>query len=264
MSTLAVRRLTPTSLADVIDDGPDVGATITDAHRHALAARFRAVAIDRHRRLDAWSVERAGRGSPPFRWSPATARRLIGNAALGRVADGVRTPRLGVELEIADLRARAETGRTRPGSLGSWLADRHPAELAVVHAAAADWATTLAEIGAGLGTSWRVARADAYYDVERARTTLRARRDLIVATDAAVVRVRGGHPSSSAGAGLRADLVAATFARADGRAPRRYVGVWPDAGLVVAVDGSMENLRAGARDLVRTAVVQRRQWLRAA
>jgi hypothetical protein len=34
--------------------------------------------------------------------------------------------------------------------------------------------------------------------------------------------------------------------------------VWPEAGVVLCVDGSMADLRAGARDLVRTAVVQRR------
>ncbi len=261
MSALIVRRLTPTTLAETVL-GPEVETVVTNAHRNTLAARFRAVAIDRHRRLDAWSVESAGRPPAPFRWSPVTARRHLANAALRRLATGARSIRLGVDLEIAELVACAAEGRLGAGSLGAWLAARDPAELAVVRAAAADWATTLAELSSAIQGDWHVARADAYYDVERARTTLRARQDIIVGPHEAVVRVRGGEPSASAGPGLRADLVAATFASDDGRAPRRYVGVWPDAGLLVALDGTMDNLRAGARDLVRTAVVQRQRWLR--
>jgi len=49
---------------------------------HAISRRERAG----HRRLDAWSVERAGRSSNVFRWSPATARRVLGNASLRRLA----------------------------------------------------------------------------------------------------------------------------------------------------------------------------------
>jgi hypothetical protein len=55
--------------------------------------------------------------------------------------------------------------------------------------------------------------------------------------------------------------VVATLAHPDGLAPRRYLGLWPDAGLILGVDGTMENVRAGARDFVRTAVAQRRHTL---
>ena len=68
----------------LIDEAPSEPATLTDDHRRSLSARFRAVPANDHRRLDAWMVERAGRPWGPFRWSPATARRVVGNAALRR------------------------------------------------------------------------------------------------------------------------------------------------------------------------------------
>jgi hypothetical protein len=74
-----------------------------------------------------------------------------------------------------------------------------------------------------------------------------------------VLRVRSGSPGKSAGPGLRSDLTIDTLANPKGIAPRRFIGVWPDAGVALSVDGTMADLRAGARDLVRTAVVQERR-----
>src|SRR5487761_2053158 len=88
MTTLHQRRLTTESLLELVASAPE-SATLTDDHRRSLSARFRAVAGTDHRRLDAWSVERAGRLSTGFRWSPATARRIIGN---GGVRGLRRTP----------------------------------------------------------------------------------------------------------------------------------------------------------------------------
>jgi hypothetical protein len=97
--------------------------------------------------------------------------------------------------------------------------------------------------------------------VATAQTTLRGRRDLLVGTgdERIVVRIRPGAPSPTAGAGLRADLCIDALGDANGVSARRFIGLWPEAGLLLAVDGTMENLRSGARDLVRTVVVQRRQ-----
>ena len=253
---LTVRAVAPDALARVIGDAPHDTFTVTDANRRSLSERLGAVATDRHRRIDAWLVERGGRPATPFSWSPTAARRILGNGALRRLARSrAVTLRDAARDEIDDLLSRAATGHQRAGSLGAWLASRHPAELALVQAGAVDWAGSLADVAASLAADWAVASADAYYDVERARTTLRARRDLIIGRGDAVVRVRGGVPRSSAGPGLRADLAAATFADPEGRAPRRYVGVWPDAGVILAVDGTDANVRAGARDLVRAAIV---------
>ncbi|MDE2281198.1 MAG: hypothetical protein KGJ92_00325 [Actinomycetales bacterium] len=256
---LRLETLSPSALARVIDGAPTEGFVVSGANRRALAARLGAVPTDRHRRIDAWLVERGGEPATPFEWTPAAARRILGNGALRRAtSDRPVALRDAVRDEIDDLLCRVAAGRSRAGSLGAWLANRHPAELALVQACAVDWATGLAEVAVATAADWSVATADAYYDVERARTTLRARRDLVVGDGAVVVRLRAGLPRRSAGSGLRADLAAATFADLDGRAPRRYVGVWPDAGVILAVDGTDTSVRAGARVLVRAAIARSR------
>ena len=254
---LTMRALSPDALAGVVADAPGEPFALTDANRQSLAERLGAIPTDRHRRLDAWAVERGGRPSTPFAWSPAAARRILGNGALRRVTRArAGSLRDAVRDEIDDLLSRVATGRLRAGSLGTWLAQRHPAELALVQAHAVEWAAAIADVGSTIATPWTVASSDAYYDVERARTTLRARRDLLVGAGEVIVRVRSGLPRPSAGSGLRADLAAATLANADGRAPRRYVGVWPDAGMILVVDGTDAAVRSGARVLVRAAIVR--------
>jgi hypothetical protein len=108
-----------------------------------------------------------------------------------------------------------------------------------------------------------VPASDAYYDVATARTTLRGRRDLLVSRDESriIIRLRAGAPGKSAGPGLRADMTIDALNHVEGVAPSRFIGLWPEAGVVLSVDGTMADLRAGARDLVRTAVVQRRSRL---
>jgi len=262
VTTLHHRRLTTEQLHDLVSGAPTEQAQLTDDHRTSLSARFRAVSSPGHRRLDAWSVEQAGKGGSAFRWAPATARRVLGNGALRRVEateslsiiDAVRD-------ELADQLLRAASGYARAGSLAYWLASSAHPVLGLVTSEAVNWATQLHEIGQGLPSPWTVATADAYYDVATARTSLRARRDLIVDNDTSrvIVRVRAGAPGKSAGPGLRADLTIETLANHDGVAPARFIGLWPEAGVCLCVDGTMDDLRSGARDLVRTAVAQRRQ-----
>jgi hypothetical protein len=251
----------------LIDESPDEPTVLTDDHRRSLSARFRAVASAQHRRLDAWMVERAGRADDVFRWSPATARRVLGNAALRRSALEPHLSRLdAVDVEVTDQLLRYSAGYARPGSLASYLASCSGAELGLVSSEAANWSTQLAEAAESLRDPWQVATSDAYYDVARARTTLRGRRDLIVRPDThrVLVRVRMGVPGKSAGPGLRADLTIDALAEPTGVAAARIIGLWPEAGVVLSVDGTMEDLRAGARDLVRTAVARQRHQLRLA
>ena len=262
MTTLLHRRLTSAQLNELIDSAPDEVVTLTDDHRHSLAARFRGVAIPGHRRLDAWSVERAGRIGEGFRWSPTTARRVLGNAALRQLCAQPRANATdAVRDELVDHMVRAASGHARSGSLSSWLASAPHPVLGLVTSEAVNWATQLYEIAEGLHEPCQVARSDAYYDVASARTTLRGRRDLVVARGEArvLLRVRAGAPGKSAGPGLRADLTIDTLADHSGVAPRRVIGLWPDAGVCLAVDATMDDLRSGARDLVRAAVAQRRR-----
>jgi hypothetical protein len=163
--------------------------------------------------------------------------------------------------ELGDQMLRAASGYSRSGSLSHWLASAPHPVIGLVTAEAVNWATQLQEIAEWLEARWAVPASDAYYDVASARTTLRARRDLVVHNHETrtVVRVRSGSPGKSAGPGLRADLTIEALADHDGLAPVRYIGLWPEAGVCLSVDGTMSDLRSGARDLVRTAVAQRRR-----
>lgn len=263
MSALLQRRLSAYDLAELVAGAPSQPACVSDHHRASLASRFRAVPSTEHRRLDAWMVEQAGRPPGPFAWSPNTARRILGNNALRRLMQTPDTILNAVRDEIADQLLRSVKGYARVGSLGHWLAGvAHPV-LGLITAEAVNWATQALECVQGLDVAWRVASCDVYYDVAGARTTLRGRRDVVVGSDTerVVMRIRSGQPGKSAGPGLRSDLVVETLAHPEGVAPRRYLGLWPDAGLILGVEGSMENVRTGARDFVRAAVAQRRHTL---
>lgn len=262
MTNLSHRRLTENDVNHLVDQAPLEGASLTDDHRRSLVSRFRAVPFAEHRRLDAWSVEQAGRPGPSFRWSPATTRRVLGNAALRRVVSHPLTSITGaVRDELAEHMLRATSGYARDGSLSSWLASAPHPVIGLVIAEAVNWATQLQEVAEGLDETWVVATSDAYYDVATARTTLRARRDVVIIKESSriILRVRSGSPGKSAGPGLRADLTIDALADPNGVAPSRLIGLWPDAGVCLAVDGTMADLRCGARDLVRTAVAQRRR-----
>jgi hypothetical protein len=259
--TLLHRRLTRSDLNELVNDAPNEPVQLADAHRASLSTRFRSVSVPGHRRLDAWSVERAGRNGTAFRWSPATARRVLGNASLRRMTTHQASVRDAVRDELGDQMLRAASGYSRSGSLSHWLASAPHPVIGLVTAEAVNWASQLQEIAEWLETPWTVPSSDAYYDVASARTTLRARRDLVVhgGESRTIVRVRSGAPGKSAGPGLRADLTIEALADHDGLAPARYIGLWPEAGVCLSVDGTMSDLRSGARDLVRTAVAQRRR-----
>jgi hypothetical protein len=258
--TLLHRRLTKSDLGELITTAPTEPVQLSDEHRASLSTRFRAVSVPGHRRLDAWGVERAGRAGSTFRWSPASARRVLGNAALRRLTSRPVSVRDAVRDELGDQMLRAASGYSRSGSLSHWLSSAPHPVIGLVTAEAVNWATQLQEISQWLELPWEMPPSDAYYDVASARTTLRARRDLIVRAEGTrtIVRVRSGSPGKSAGPGLRADLTIEALADHDGVAPVRYIGLWPDAGVCLSVDGTMSDLRSGARDLVRTAVAQRR------
>ncbi len=262
MTTFIHRRAGVSELNDLIESAPDEIVTLDDDHRRSLGARFRAVPASGHRRIDAWNVERAGEPAHAFRWSPATTRRTLGNAALRRL---LRDPLCGVldaiNREIDDQLMRDVAGYAPRASMASWLASLHESELALVRADATNWALQMHEIALGIELPWRVCASDAFYDIARARTTLRGRQDLEVTLPdrRVLLRIRSGSPGKSSGPGLRSDLTIATLSHPHGVAPARMIGLWPESGVCLGVDGTMSDLRAGARDLVRTAVAQQRQ-----
>ena len=259
MTTLTTSFVSPGALDQALNSALASTTAITSEQRNALADRFRAVSLPTHRRLDAWMVERASTQVTPFRWSPSTARRVLGNATLRyRLAHQVSAMAALDEI-IVDHLSRAATGYARRGSLSSWLCELSTAQLALVTSDALNWSHSLEEVARSVeGGLVEVADSDAYYDVATARTTLRGRRDLLVTKDEkrTIIRLRSGAPGRTAGAGLRADLTIDAFSRPDGQAANQIIGVWPDAGLLLRVEGSLEDIKAGAKDLLRVANLQ--------
>lgn len=262
MSALTVRRLDGSTLRQLVQRPVPPGALVTDEQRVTLATRFRAVAGVRRRRLDAWSCE-SGASPSPFRWTPHHARRAIGRAGLRRYqSHAASSLTAGVADEIDELFVRAAAGFARPGSLAHWITGLPPAAVAATGAQAVSWATTALVTLEPICDDWRVCESDAFYDVAAARTTLRGRRDAVIEGDArTILRLRPGHPGPAAGSGLRADLAIDALCDREGRAAGRIVGLWPDAGIALGLDGTAEDVRAGARALVRAAVRQQRAAL---
>jgi hypothetical protein len=260
VTTLAVRRLDSASLVALADAPLSARARLTDEHRASLASRFRAVGGVKRRRLDAWACEEAPSPSA-FRWTPRRARRTIGRAGLRRFQTrAASSVTAGVADEIDELFVRAAAGFARPGSLAYWVAGLPSAAVAATGAHAVGWATTTLVTLEPLTVRWSVCESDAFYDVAAARTSLRGRRDAVLTNDGSrtIVRLRGGHPGSAAGAGLRADLVVDALCDREGLVANRIIGLWPDAGIALGLDGTLEDARSGARSLVRAAVRQQR------
>ena len=256
-------QLTAEDLRRLLDVSAEVHE-ITDEQRQNLSHRFRSVPTLERRRLDAWSVEHSGSRDGTFAWGPSTARRVIATAALryGSNHDIHRA----VQIAIDDQIDRARRGYARPGSLAHWMVNVPEPVIAIVAAEAVTWAVTTLESLDLCGTGYRIAPSDNYYDVAGALTSLRGRRDAIIdqPDGRVVLRCRAGLPSRTAIAGLRSDLVVDALAHPQGQAAQRFIGIWPEAGIVLAVDGDATSLRLGARDLVRAAIVQRRRRLQVA
>jgi hypothetical protein len=260
VTTLAIRRLDSAALVSLADTPPVTRACLTDEHRASLAVRFRAVGGITRRRLDAWDCEGTS-PSTSFRWTPRRARRSIGRSGLRRFQSRSATSvTAGVADEIDELFVRAAAGFARPGSLAHWIAGLPSAAVAATGAHAVGWATTALVTLEPLTVRWRICESDAFYDVAAARTSLRGSRDAELTTDdtRTIIRLRAGHPGPTAGAGLRADLVVDALCDREGQVANRIIGLWPDAGIALGLDGTLDDARSGARALVRAACRQQR------
>ncbi len=251
--SLRVERLTPGTMDRLVADASP-GAVLPEGAAARLVGRLDELARGAGT-LDAWAIEHAGHVGADFAWTARRARRRVGHGALARVRGGrVASAVDGVADELDDLRARGATGQVHPRSLAAWVHGLDEVGTALVTAAAVAWCAEVDDLAGGVGASWRVA-TDAVVRSRPGGLVLRARRDLVIPHEgrSVVVRVRSGHPGPSAGPGLRAELAVAALARADGRAPARLIGAWPEAGLALSVDGDEAAVRAGARDLLRAA-----------
>ena len=241
-------RLDTADLMAATSEPTHEGVVIDDARFDAIIESHR-----RHgttpRRVDAWTIEQAGTPPTPFVWSVRKTRRTLGNAAASLVISGQqRTVAAAVRAEMGRHLELAARGWANRGTLSWWIAEQSPVAQGIITAEAVAWASDICDL-AERSFAQFTASSDLYIDLPTCRTSWRARRDLLTEDGSVMVRVRGGAPSPTAGAGLRADLAMATVAARGEAGPARIVGIWPQAGMALALDSDEITVAAGIRDL---------------
>jgi hypothetical protein len=207
----------------------------------------------------------------PFEWSPRTARRLLGLAAVRAcVCGSERTPADAVEHVVAAAIEDARRGSQRSGSLASWLLDLATGGRAVVRAEAVTWATQLLA-----ALEWRslgatpIVGSDQWWDgppgcrvALRGRSEVRAQTVPTVRTPGpsrpgptapALFAMLGGRPSPVAALELGLAALASFMARPKEPSPARVVGWWPQCGRAMVLPVDAPTLR-NTTDAVVSAI----------
>ena len=269
-----LRHPTPTlPLALAVDEllfgDTSVPEALDPSLRRVLANRLATKAPGRHLgtlRLDSHTILTPPTDRVPFVWSPRRARRLLGAAAARSVIEGRSPhPTAAVRDEVAQVVARAFREHTRPGSLGTWLAEAPVGVQAAAIAEASAWTTDLLTALSPrlLEAQPLVGRGDPVWAVPGAPwISLRARRDLEVALDEsqatrALLCLRAGRPRRNLADDLGLVGLIDALCRPTAPLPSRVVGLWPAAGRVVAIDIDAEVVRRAARQTV--AFVEQRR-----
>jgi hypothetical protein len=204
----------------------------------------------------------------PFEWSPRTARRLLGLAAVRACVSGSeRTPAAAVEQVVSAAVEDARRGQERSGSLAGWLSDLAWGGRAVVRAEAVTWATQLLA-----ALEWRslgsppVVGSDQWWDGPAGcRVALRGRSEVRVATAIpdrspaalrptsqapALFAMLGGRPSPVAALELGLAALASFMARPHEPSPARVIGWWPQCGRAMVLPVDAPTLRNTADSVV--------------
>ncbi|HUE08325.1 MAG TPA: hypothetical protein VMP41_12930 [Acidimicrobiales bacterium] len=205
------------------------------AVRRAGAGPFRVTDHDVRVALGNGGVET---DDEPFAWSPRTARRALGLAAVRSLLGGeTRTPHEAVRARLADSDRGVREGGQTMSQLDRWVASLPGAGRSAVAAEAVTWATRL-----WCALDWSALSAplvgrDHWWDSPHsALLALRGRAE--VRTRLADLVVLSGPRRESVRAELAlVALVEALRARADAEpAPSRVVGWWPDSGHIVCLE----------------------------
>ncbi len=219
-----------------------------------------------------------------FRWSPRTARRLVGLKGVRHCIRGAcRTPTDGVAKALAEAFDDVAEGRQRPGSLGHWLTTLQPGGLAVVRAEAVTWATGF--LGAlqwvRLGRPSLVAGPDQWWSLPKdPAVSIRGRAEVRAALPeaagesvhhrarrpSALFVVMNGRPWPGARHELSLPALVSVLAHPSERVPERVVGWWPQCGRsqILPVDGPLLESTAQAVVGAIRAVAMARGWPRLA
>jgi hypothetical protein len=198
----------------------------------------------------------------PFAWSPRTARRSLGLAALrALVAGEARSPLDGTRRAVADAQRSVRDGERSANALDRWLAGLSPAAVAAVEAEAVTWATRV----------WCALDWTAFEGVPligRDRWWNSPHSSLLAIRSRAEVRSvaldPGGNPFSvhlvalggRRRATVRSELSVVAMVEAlqapHSLPPGRIVGWWPDSGHQITVDIDQTSLADGVAAVART------------
>jgi hypothetical protein len=198
----------------------------------------------------------------PFAWSPRTARRTLGLAAVRSLGAGeARSPIDGVRRAVADAVRSVRDGERSAASMDRWLAGLAPAGLAVVEADAVTWATRL-----WCALDWNafeelplVGRDHWWNSPHSSLLAIRSRAEV-----RSVTRDDSGNPYSThlvvlsgrRRTSIRSELSVVAMAEVlqaqHSLPPARVVGWWPDSGHHIKVDIDRNVLEEGAAAVART------------
>jgi hypothetical protein len=245
--------LSTADLRALTDEAAHEGVVIDDLAMGRIIDEHRATSGVVRRRVDAWTIEQAGAPPTAFVWSVRRTRRTLGNAAARLVATGhERTVAAAVRVEMDRHLNLVARGWASRGTLSWWIAEQSLVTQGIIAAEAVAWGSDICDI-VERSHATTSPLSDIYLDLPTCRTSWRARRDLLTDDGSIIVRVRGGAPSPTSGAGLRADLAIATVAAQGQPGPARIVGLWPHAGVALAIDSDELTVHEGLRDLAAAA-----------
>jgi hypothetical protein len=216
---------------------------------------------DHHVRT-ALAAETPANQNTPFAWSPRTARRALGLAAVRALAAGeARSPIDGVRRAVADAVRSFRDGERSAASMDRWLAGLAPAGLAAVEAEAVTWATRL-----WCALDWNafeelpvVGRDHWWNSPHSSLLAIRSRAEVRSVTRdddgnaySTHLVVLGGRRRASVRSELSAVAMAEVLQSPRSLPPARIVGWWPDSGHHIKVDIDRTVLEEGAAAVART------------
>jgi hypothetical protein len=198
----------------------------------------------------------------PFAWSPRTARRTLGLAAVRALAAGeARSPIAGVRRAVADAISSVRDGERSAASMDRWLAGLAPAGLAAVEADAVTWATRL-----WCALDWKafeehplIGRDHWWNSPHSSLLAIRSRAEVRSVTRdhdgnafSTHFVVLGGRRRPTVRSELSVVAMAEVLQAQHSLPPARIVGWWPDSGHHVKVDIDRAVLEEGAAAVART------------
>ena len=212
--------------------------------------------------MDAYLLGTAGSdtdpasGDRPFAWSPWTARRAIGVAAVRRCLEGgARSPAGAVRAVVSSMVDEARAGVARRGSPSRWLAEIGEGAQAAAIAEATTWATRLfvAVEWDRLGRPATVGAPDRWWDCPGVRVSLRGRADARIETPVgrpSLLTMLAGRPGPTSRFELALAALVDVAARPTAPPPARVVGWWPDCGRALVLEAELGLLEEAARAVV--------------